>query len=85
MGASLWASDRRIRRRTLWYLASPKLLHFAHPGVRLRGEVYQMPDEKADPICALCDKVISPTSDKMTVQGVVHHTECWDRKERRRK
>ena len=44
-----------------------------------------MPDEKADPICALCDKVIPQTSDKMTVQGVVHHTECWDRKERRRK
>ena len=38
-----------------------------------------------DLICALCGKPIAPTDDKLTIQGVIYHTRCWDRKERRPK
>jgi hypothetical protein len=31
---------------------------------------------------ALCLKPILPSDDKTTVQGVIHHAHCWDRKQR---
>jgi hypothetical protein len=30
------------------------------------------------PVCALCGKPITPTDNKMTVQGVAQHMRCLD-------
>jgi hypothetical protein len=31
--------------------------------------------------CAICNKPILPTENKVTIQGVAYHSRCWDRRQ----
>jgi len=35
-----------------------------------------------DPICAFCGKPIGATESKVTMQGALYHSRCWERKAR---
>ena len=54
---------------------------------RVKGEMFDLEVQRivTDLICAICGKPIAPTENKLTIRGVIYHTQCWDRKERRRK